>query len=45
VSNDLLVVEKTDSGWAITMVGRYQDTLRRADGDWRFVRRTLDFID
>lgn len=44
VSNDLLVVEKTDAGWAITMVGRYDDTLRRADGNWRFARRTLDFI-
>jgi hypothetical protein len=45
VSNDLLVVEKTDAGWAITLVGRYDDTLRRVDGDWRFTRRTLAFID
>lgn len=45
VSNDLLVVEKTGAGWAIAMVGRYADTLRRVNGDWRFARRTLDFID
>lgn len=44
VSSDLLVVEKTDSGWALTMVGRYADTLRRDAGAWRFTRRTLDFI-
>jgi hypothetical protein len=45
VSNDLLVVEKTDAGWAITMVGRYDDTLRHANGTWLFTRRTLAFLD
>lgn len=34
-----------ESGWAIQLVGRYNDTLHRADdGTWRFHRRVADFV-
>lgn len=43
VSSDLLVHRKGDAGWALLMVGKYQDTLRFEEGTWRFQRRTLSF--
>lgn len=41
--SDLLFLLKGDGGWAVQMVGRYQDTLRRIDGQWRFQRRVATF--
>ena len=37
--------QKSDSGWAITLVGRYHDTLHNRDGAWRFHQRTMEFVD
>jgi hypothetical protein len=41
--SDVLVLAKSDSGWAISIVGRYHDTLRISDGSWRFQARVLSF--
>lgn len=43
VSSDLLVLQKGEAGWALLMVGKYQDTLRSVGGAWLFQRRTLSF--
>ena len=45
VSSDVLFLLQGKDGWAIQMVGRYQDELHRADdGGWRFHRRTAEFV-
>ena|SRR5437879_11012160 len=44
-TSDLIVAQKSDSGWAITLVGRYHDTLHNRDGAWRFHQRTMEFVD
>ncbi|WP_327312930.1 nuclear transport factor 2 family protein [Streptomyces sp. NBC_01235] len=43
VSN-LAFFQRGDSGWAVQLVGRYDDTLRRKDGEWRFQRRVTTFL-
>jgi hypothetical protein len=42
--SDVVFVLKGDGGWAIQLVGRYQDTLRRDGGTWRFRRRVATFV-
>jgi hypothetical protein len=42
--SDVVFVLKGDSGWAIQLVGRYDDTLHRDDGRWRFHRRAATFV-
>jgi hypothetical protein len=32
------------SGWSIQLVGRYHDTFHRDGDQWRFHRRTADFV-
>jgi ketosteroid isomerase-like protein len=41
--SDVIFVVRGDSGWAIQLVGRYQDTLHHDDGTWRFHRRAAKF--
>lgn len=41
--SDVIFLMRGDSGWAIELVGLYHDTLHRADGRWRFHRRTAEF--
>jgi len=43
VSN-LAFLGRGESGWAIHLVGRYDDTLRRHDGAWRFQKRVTTFL-
>jgi len=43
VSN-LAFFQRGESGWAVRLVGRYDDTLRRHDGEWRFQRRVTTFL-
>ncbi|MEW2397163.1 nuclear transport factor 2 family protein [Streptomyces sp. NPDC046862] len=43
VSN-LAFFQRDDSGWAVRLVGRYDDVLRRRDGEWRFQRRVTTFL-
>ena len=42
--SDVIVIVKGDSGWAIQIVGRYDDTLLLDDGTWRFHRRAATFV-
>jgi hypothetical protein len=48
--SDLFVLARGDRGWAVHLVGRYQDTLHRdtrqqGDGSWLFHSRTLRFAE
>uniref|UniRef100_A0AAU3H6W1 Nuclear transport factor 2 family protein n=1 Tax=Streptomyces sp. NBC_01401 TaxID=2903854 RepID=A0AAU3H6W1_9ACTN len=43
VSN-LAFFQRDASGWAVRLVGRYDDVLRRRDGEWRFQRRVTTFL-
>ena len=42
--SDVIFILKGDTGWAIQVVGRYQDTLHRDGDDWRFHRRAAEFV-
>ena len=42
--SDVIFVLQGDSGWAIELVGRYQDTLHRDGDSWRFHRRAAEFV-
>jgi hypothetical protein len=42
--SDVVFLLLKDSGWAIQLVGRYDDVLHRDDGTWRFHRRTATFV-
>jgi uncharacterized protein (TIGR02246 family) len=43
VSN-LAFLSRGEPGWAVRLVGRYDDTLHRHDGGWRFHRRVTTFL-
>ncbi len=43
-SSDVIFLLKGETGWAVQLVGRYQDVLHRAHGRWRFHRRTAEFV-
>ncbi|MER5803964.1 nuclear transport factor 2 family protein [Streptomyces mirabilis] len=43
VSN-LAFFQRGDAGWAVQLVGRYDDTLSRRDSAWRFQRRVTTFV-
>jgi hypothetical protein len=42
--SDVVFVLQGDSGWAIQLVGRYEDTLHHDDGAWRFHHRAATFV-
>jgi hypothetical protein len=42
--SDVIFLLKGDAGWAIQLVGRYEDTLHCTDGTWRFHRRAAEFV-
>ncbi|MFD3307228.1 nuclear transport factor 2 family protein [Streptomyces sp. NPDC058656] len=42
--SDLAFFQRGESGWAVQLVGRYDDTLRRHDGAWKFRRRVTTFL-
>ena len=45
-SSDVVFLLKGEPDWAVQAVGRYHDTLHRADdGRWRFHHRTATFED
>jgi ketosteroid isomerase-like protein len=37
-------LHRAESGWAVRLVGRYDDTLHRHDDGWRFQRRVTTFV-
>ncbi|MFD9434305.1 nuclear transport factor 2 family protein [Streptomyces sp. NPDC060002] len=41
--SDLAFFQRGESGWAVQLVGRYDDILRRHDGVWKFRRRVTTF--
>ncbi len=43
-TSDVIFLLKGKTGWAIQLVGRYQDVLHQAEGRWRFHRRTAEFL-
>jgi 3-phenylpropionate/cinnamic acid dioxygenase small subunit len=42
--SDVVFILQSNAGWAIQVVGRYQDTFRDEDGAWKFHRRTAEFV-
>jgi hypothetical protein len=42
--SDVIVIVKGDPGWAVQLVGRYDDVLHLDDGTWRFHRRAATFV-
>jgi hypothetical protein len=42
--SDVIVLFKSESGWAPSIVGRYDDTLHNDGGTWRFHHRAASFI-
>ena len=42
--SDVIFILQGESGWAIQLVGRYQDALHYDDGTWRFHRRAGTFV-
>jgi hypothetical protein len=43
-TSDLAFFSRGSAGWAVRIIGRYDDTLRRHDGVWRFRRRVTTFL-
>ena len=43
-TSDVAFLLKGDSGWAVRMVGRYEDVLRRDQDAWRFHSRSAEFV-
>lgn len=46
-TSDVVFLLKGEDGWAVQVVGRYDDVLHRADADgrWRFHARRATFLD
>jgi hypothetical protein len=42
--SDVIFLLKGEAGWAIQLVGRYEDTLHCDGGTWRFHRRAAEFV-
>jgi hypothetical protein len=42
-ASDVAFLQRGESGWAVQLVGHYDDTLRRRDGAWRLHRRSTTF--
>ena len=42
-TSDFVFLLKGEPGWAVQLVGRYHDVLRRDGGVWRFHSRTAEF--
>ncbi len=43
-TSDVIFTVLGDTGWAIALVGRYEDVLHRHDQEWRFHRRAAAFV-
>jgi len=41
--SDLAFIQRGEAGWAVQLVGSYDDVLRLDDGQWRFQRRVTSF--
>ncbi|MFF3567568.1 nuclear transport factor 2 family protein [Nocardia jiangxiensis] len=43
-SSDLVFVLRGENGWAVQLVGKYEDTLRRDGDTWLFQSRKLSLV-
>jgi ketosteroid isomerase-like protein len=43
-TSNVTFLQRSESGWAVRLVGRYDDTLHRHDGGWRFHHRVTTFL-
>jgi ketosteroid isomerase-like protein len=43
-ASSVVLLHRGESGWAVRLVGRYDDTLHRHDGVWRFRRRVTTLV-
>ena len=43
-TSDVVFLLQGESGWDVTLVGRYEDTLHNDDGTWRFHHRKATFV-
>ncbi|MET7335397.1 nuclear transport factor 2 family protein [Nonomuraea sp. NPDC005650] len=43
-TSNLAFFHRGEPGWAVQLVGRYDDTLHRHGGAWRFQRRVTTFL-
>jgi hypothetical protein len=43
-TSDVVFLLQGDEGWAVQLVGRYEDTLHRDGDTWRFHRRAAEFV-
>ncbi|MGW2048852.1 nuclear transport factor 2 family protein [Streptomyces sp. NPDC001858] len=41
--SDVVFLQRGESGWAVQVVGRYDDALRRVDGNWLLHRRATTY--
>jgi uncharacterized protein (TIGR02246 family) len=44
-TSDMVFLLQGKAGWSVQLVGRYQDTLHRDDGTWRFHHRAATFVE
>ncbi|QJT05309.1 nuclear transport factor 2 family protein [Streptomyces asoensis] len=42
-TSDVAFLQRGESGWAVQVVGHYDDTLRRVDGTWLLRRRRTTY--
>ncbi len=43
-TSDLVFILLGKAGWAVQLVGRYHDVLRRDGGEWKFQHRRAEFV-
>ena len=43
-TSDVVFILQGKAGWAIQVVGRYQDAFHYEDGAWKFSSRTAEFV-
>jgi ketosteroid isomerase-like protein len=43
-SSDLVFMVNGGQGWSLFLAGRYTDTLRQVDGEWKFAHRAATFF-
>lgn len=41
--SDVVMLQRGESGWAVQIVGHYEDTFRLRDGAWKLHRRSTTF--
>ncbi|OZF45769.1 nuclear transport factor 2 family protein [Rhodococcus sp. 14-2470-1a] len=42
-TSDVAFFQRSDTGWAVQVLGKYEDTLRLHDGRWLFVKRATTY--